>query len=101
MSQNTPGIVGSIPEPNRRRARLGDDYDLDRFARLAQNNPGSAVLALTGVPVTLAATIRTYRNEPFKNDNGQIVVNTRNSTVGEDDVRTGDIYLTWTKNENK
>ena len=80
--------------PPRRGVRKGP-YDWDDKARLAQKNPGVAVLAAEHVPESLTKSVRTYRNPPFVQTGGRIIVNVRNSALEPDGVRYGDVYFTW------
>lgn len=81
--------------PPRRAWNRNDDVDWEKFARIAQENPGKAVKAATHIRESRAKSVRRYPNPPFKQSDGQIKVTIRDSTVENDGVRYGDVWLTW------
>jgi hypothetical protein len=89
-------IVGELPK---RRGKMSHDWE--GMARLAQQNPGKAVLAATHVPESTTKSVRVYRRKPFVQPDGKIVVNVRNSRIEADGVRYGDVYMTWVPNEQE
>lgn len=92
-----PGtFTGDLP-PRRSRPSA---YEWDNLCRKAQDRPGEALLAASGVPVSLAKSIRGRTRAPFVRQDGHLIVNVRNSVVKDDGKRYGDLYFTWIEDNN-
>lgn len=100
MTTEKSPIIGDLP-PTKTRRTIGDQYEVEKFALLAQQNPGKAVEVATDAPLRLSKLFASYKGEPFSNDHGKIVVNIRNSYTVEDGDRNCDIYFTWKNNESE
>ncbi|UOK18399.1 hypothetical protein SEA_BRUHMOMENT_83 [Arthrobacter phage BruhMoment] len=96
MSKKGIKVVDEIPPPKRPR-RSGIDWDGPAQTARATGQP---VLAATGVPESTVKSIRYYKRDPFMDSTGKIVATMRNSEVGEDGIRRGDVYFQWESNLN-
>jgi hypothetical protein len=74
-------------------------HEYDEFAVLAQANPGDAVLVASQVNRSRYETVRQFRRAPYYTDEGHIRVHLRNSTVGPDGQRYGDVWFVWVPSE--
>jgi hypothetical protein len=81
--------------------RMQKVHEYDEFAVLAQANPGDAVLAASQVNRSRYETVRQFRRAPYYTDDGRIRVHLRNSTVGSDGQRCGDIWFVWEPYESE
>lgn len=84
-------IVSNVPPSRRANA----EYDWEKFAIMARDNYPNAVKAFEQMPVTLVNSARTYDYPPFTTDSGFVQIHYRNSKVGEDGIRRGDVYISW------
>lgn len=84
-------VVSNVPPLRRANAK----YDWDAVAEQARLNYPDTVKAFENMPVTLVNSARTYDYPPFVRDDGFVRIHYRNSQVGEDGIRRGDVYLTW------
>ncbi|MGQ3383256.1 hypothetical protein [Glutamicibacter sp. TV12E] len=100
MSTDSSPFIGDLPPTRANTRTIGKQYEVEKFAQLAQQHPGKAVRVATDVPVRLSKLFASYKGEPFSNDQGKIAVNIRNSYVLEDGDRNCDIYFTWKTKEN-
>lgn len=95
----TGELVSDLPP--RRAWNRNDDVDWEKFAELAQENPGKAVLAAKHIRESRAKSVRRYPNPPFRQDNGRIKVIIRDSTIESDGYRYGDVWLMWEATKKK
>lgn len=100
MSVEKSPIIGDLP-PAKSRKIVGEQYEVEKLALLAQQHAGKSVLVATDVPLRLSKLFASYKGEPFSNDQGKIAVNIRNSYALEDGGRNCDIYFTWKTNESE
>lgn len=98
MNGKEASLIGeftSVPPVRKSRAKgRNSPYPFEDMARRAQTRPGVPVLAATEVPEKNIKSLRSYRGDPFQGDKGFLRVEMRNSQV-IDDLRHGDVYLTW------
>lgn len=90
---NKGKVVGSVP-PQRKPAGA---IDWDPAAHLARLS-GQPVLAAQNVRNSRIKAVRQYTREPFITPEGRIVVQMRNSHVGDDGEYYADVYFTWKPN---
>ena len=83
-------IVSELPSPRRDYV-----YNWDASALLAQQHPGSVVCAAERVPESKVKSLRMYRRAPFRQADGHIQINVRESHVEEDGIRYGNVYMVW------
>lgn len=87
------GKFAPLPRPANRAEKW------DRRAERAQERPGEAYLAAPNGTLNQYKALKMRKTAPFVQDDGHIEVNMRNSEVGEDGMRRGDIFMTWITNE--
>lgn len=94
---NKGKVVGAIPKVT----RIGrSKYDWDTPARLAKMS-GQPVLAGEHIRNSLVKSLRQYDRPPFVTDEGHIEINLRNSSIDEQGVRHGDVYMQWVPNQKE
>jgi hypothetical protein len=74
-------------------------WDWDAMAMLAQLT-GKPVRAGADVPMSRIKSVRSYRRPPFVTDEGQIIINMRNSHKNDQGITVGDLYFTWKVHED-
>lgn len=84
-------IVDAIPA-RKRESKYNNNWD--RFAELARST-GKPVLAGVNIRNTTVKSLRQYTRPPFVTNEGRIIISLRNSEIGEDGERYGDIYMSW------
>lgn len=79
-----------LPPPSRISAA-----DWVVLAKKARQRPGKPMLAATNVRYSTIKGLMQRTRPPFVQDDGRIRVNMRNSSLDEDGVRYGDVWMTW------
>lgn len=88
-------IVSAIPAPSR-VSKYGINWD--DYATTARFT-GQPILAGTNIRETQVKSLRYRTRPPFVTDDGHIEFKLRNSTIKDDGVRYGDVYMVWIPNE--
>lgn len=82
----------TVPPPMR---PTRNEYDWDSFAIQAQENPGEAVMAYENVPESRVKSVRYYDRPPFNKEGGELKIYMRNSAIGDDGIRRGEVWFQW------
>lgn len=85
-------VVGKLPP------RGNANSTWDEVVHTAQQHPNEAVLADTGLAMTMINSVRQYVDrgrKPYVTDDGYIEVSCRNSHKVEGGGRAGDMYFVW------
>lgn len=88
-------IVDRVPNPSKQTRYPHIDWDTHAdMARIT----GRPVLAAKNIRNSTVKSVRQYTRPAFRSAEGRIVVHLRDSYIGEDNERYGDVYLEWTPN---
>lgn len=92
-------VVDRVPGLRHKQRRY-PNIDWDTHADIARLG-GKPVLAAKGIRNSTVKSVRQYGKSgrpSFISDEGHIAVHFRNSTIGDDGERYGDVYLEWVPN---
>jgi len=92
---NKGKVVREVPKVNRASR---SKYDWDTPARLAKLS-GQPVLAGEHISDSLVKSLRQRERAPFRDHEGHMKIQLRNSKIEDDGIRYGDVYMQWVPNE--
>lgn len=93
----TGEFVDLPPETRTSAGPYGGKYN--EAVELAKTRPGVALKVETNVERRIYIGLHGHKREPFVTDEGHISVKMRNSKLGSDGKRRGDLYFIWNESE--